>query len=322
MPGRSAKTTLVGQLLEADPDPFDLVDLDDAVVRKKAIVIGGKGGHTSSVMSATTPEPEWLSTNRALWEEMAAVHPTTDLYDVQGVVDGRDDLRPWEPEELGEVEGLDLVHLQCHIGTDSVGWARRGARVLGLDFSAIALRAAAELSNVCDLEVEWIESDVYDAPEALGGRAFDVVYTGVGALGWLPDLTRWAGVVHALLRPGGVLYLYELHPMWVALVEDGRTVCQPAIGADYLCWDEPDRTSYAAPGQPLAQTAGWERLHTLSEVVSALLAADLEIELFHEHDATPAPTPWLRRGTDGLYRFPDGVFPFPLSYSLRARRPV
>jgi 2-polyprenyl-3-methyl-5-hydroxy-6-metoxy-1,4-benzoquinol methylase len=257
--------------------------------------------------------------NRDLWDEMARVHVSTDLYDPAGLVDGRDDLRPWEDEELGPVDGLDLLHLQCHIGTDSIGWARRGASVVGLDLSAEAIRIARDLSARCDLDVDWVESDVYDAATALAGRSFDVVYTGIGALGWLPDLDRWAEVVRALLRPGGVLYLVELHPMWVALIEDGRTVCQHAVDAPFRVWVEEGRTSYADPDRQLAHSAGYERLHTISEVLSAVLSAGLVIELFHEFDVTPAPTPWLERGDDRLYRFPPGVPRFPLTYSLRAR---
>lgn len=265
--------------------------------------------------------PEWLAVNRELWDEMAALHGSTELYDLPGLVEGRDDLRPWEDEELGPVAGLDLVHLQCHIGTDTVGWARRGAHVVGLDLSPGAIQVARGLSTSCGLDIEWVESDVYRAPAALPGRSFDVVYTGIGALGWLPDLDRWAEVVHALLRPGGVLYLLELHPMWVALIEDGRTICQHAVNAPFQRWDEEGRTSYADPERPLVHISSFERLHSISDVLSATLSAGLVIELFHEFDVTPAPTPWLERHDDRLFHFPPHVPRFPLTYSLRARRP-
>jgi SAM-dependent methyltransferase len=266
------------------------------------------------------PDPGWLEANRRLWDEMAELHPTTALYDVEGLVTGRDDLRPWEDAELGPVEGLDLLHLQCHIGTDTIGWARRGAHVVGLDFSTGALAAARALSERCALAIEWVHANVYDATEALDQRTFDVVYTGIGALGWLPDLGAWANVVRRLLAPGGVLYVVELHPMWVALIQDGVTLCQDALGAAYRRWDKADRVSYADPDHPLASTASYERLHAISEVLTAILDAGLTIELFHEFDVTPAPTPWLQLGADRLYHFPPGRPRFPLTYSLRARR--
>jgi 2-polyprenyl-3-methyl-5-hydroxy-6-metoxy-1,4-benzoquinol methylase len=266
-------------------------------------------------------ELEWRDANRALWNEMAALHPASGLYDVAGVVAGRDDLRPWEDAELGPVDGLDLVHLQCHIGTDTVGWARRGARVVGVDFSATAVAAARRLSLACGLDIEWVVSDVDDAADALEHRTFDVVYTGIGALDWLPDLDRWARVVQSLLRPNGVLYLVELHPMWVALVEDGQTICQPAIHTTMTRWADDDRRSYADADTPLEHKVSFERLSSISDVISAVLAAGLVVELFHEFDTTPAPTPWLQLHDDRLYHFPPDGIPFPLTYSLRARRP-
>jgi SAM-dependent methyltransferase len=269
---------------------------------------------------ADDDEQNWLETNRRLWNEMASIHPSTSLYDVDELVAGRDDLRPWEEEELGPVSGLDVAHLQCHIGSDTIAWARRGARVVGLDFSEEALAVARDLSTRCGLEVEWVQANVYDAVAALRGRTFDVVYTGVGALGWLPDLARWAEVVYELLELGGVLYVVELHPMWVALVEDGSTITQHALEAPYTRWDEPNRVSYADPNRPLSAVSSFERLHAISEVLSAVLDVGMTIELFHEFDVTPAPTPWLELGEDRLYRFRPGRPRFPLTYSLRARR--
>jgi SAM-dependent methyltransferase len=262
---------------------------------------------------------DWRTENRAMWDERAPAHAASPLYHLDRVVDGRDDLRPWEDRELGSIDGLELIHLQCHIGTDTVALARRGARTVGLDFSPSALAVAADLAARCGLDIDWLCSDVYDAVEAVDGRTFDVVYTGMGALGWLPDLDRWAQVVARLLAPGGFLYVTELHPMWVALVKDGRTVCQDAIDADFARWDGA-QGSYAAPESMFANTASWERLHSISDLLSAVLDAGLRIELFHEYDVTPSPTPWLERGEHGLYRFPDGMHRFPLTYSLRARR--
>jgi len=271
------------------------------------------------------PDPEaadssWLEANRGMWDERAAIHPDTQLYDVKGLIDGRDDLRPWEDAELGPVSGLDLVHLQCHIGSDTIGWARRGANVVGVDFSPTAIRVAGELSVACGLTAEWVESDVYDASSALGGRTFDVVYTGIGALCWLPDLPRWADVVASLLRPGGVLYLVEIHPMWMALWGDGSTLAQQAIDAPFERWVEDNPVSYAAPDIPLEQDTSYERLHSISDVLSAVVEAGLQIELFHEFDVTPAPTPWLVQREDRLFTFADGALRFPVTYSLRARR--
>jgi SAM-dependent methyltransferase len=268
---------------------------------------------------------DYLTLNRLSWDDRAAAHAASSGYSVDRFVDDPTFIShvvAFDRPRLGDLTGVRGVHLQCHIGTDTIGWARRGARVVGLDFSVEAIAIARELSARCDLDTEWVRSDVYDAVAALSGRTFDVVYTGIGALGWLPDLHRWAEVARSLLRPGGVLYVVELHPMWVAVLEDGRTIHQHAIDAPFRRWDEDGRVSYADPGRPLTHTASYERLHSISDLLSALLAAGLVIELFHEFDVTPAPTPWLERGGDRLYRFPEGTPRFPLTYSVRARRPT
>jgi SAM-dependent methyltransferase len=213
------------------------------------------------------------------------------------------------------------VHLQCHIGTDTIALARHGARTVGLDVSEAALRVAAELATKCHENIEWIHSDVHDAGATLGRRRFDVVYTGVGALNWLPDLCRWAQVVEQLLQPDGVLYVYEIHPMWIALIEDGRTISEDSIDAEFSFHrGSAEDGSYAAPNCRFANNDTWESLHSISDLLSSVVNAGLTIELFHEFDTTPAPTPWLERGVVRLYHFPAGMHPFPISYSLRARR--
>ena len=105
-----------------------------------------------------------------MWEERVLAHAASSLYDLDGVVNGRDDLRPWEDGELGSIDGLDLIHLQCHIGTDTVALARRGARTVGLDFSPAALAVAANLAERCRLDIDWVCADAYDAMTAAGGR--------------------------------------------------------------------------------------------------------------------------------------------------------
>ncbi len=255
----------------------------------------------------------------ARWEEAAPLHAASDLYDLVGFRAGRDDIRPFELLELGDVAGLELVHLQCHLGTDTLSWARHGARVIGLDFSPAAIESATQLAIDCDIDAEFVCSDVYDALIALAGRTFDIVYTGIGALGWLPDLDEWARVVDGLLGPQGALYLVEIHPIVFGVLSDGRTLRQDIFEASYVRWDEKGGT-YAAPDATLVNTTTFERVHSLSDVISAVLGAGLSIELFHEQSYTNAPWPWTVKGEDGFHRLPDGWPNYPLTYSLLARK--
>jgi len=162
---------------------------------------------------------DYLDVNRANWDSRVPHHLAA-----YGLERFRDDpahlsnVVRFDLPRLGSIDGLDVVHLQCHIGTDTLSLARLGARtVTGLDFSTPALEAAAELAAACGATIDFVESDLYGAVQALGGARFDLVYTGIGALCWLPDVERWAHVVADLLRPGGRLFIREGHPVLWAL---------------------------------------------------------------------------------------------------------
>lgn len=259
-------------------------------------------------------------TNLAWWQEAATLHADSEAYDLAGFRSGRDRMRPFEVEELGDVAGLDLLHLQCHVGTDTLAWARRGAKAVGLDFSSNAIDVATRLTADCGLDAEFVRADVYDAPAALGDRHFDIVYTGVGALNWLPDLGGWGAVVADLLRPGGVLYLSEIHPMAFGMADDGRTLARSIVDADYEALDNPGGT-YAVPDAEVATTVTYERIYAISEVFTVVRRAGLDVELLREHTYTNAPWPWAVRGDDGFYRLPVESPGFPLAYTLLARKP-
>jgi SAM-dependent methyltransferase len=225
------------------------------------------------------------------------------------------------------VSGKRLAHLQCHFGLDSLSWARAGASVVGLDFSEPAVAAATELAAETGLDARFVQADVYDAVAALGGERFDIVYTGLGALNWLPDLPRWAGIVAELLRPGGLLYLAEFHPLTWVFGDD-----ELEVELDYFHDPEGERFddgvqgSYADLDLPTRNNATVEWAHTLSDVVTAVLGAGLRLELLSEHDYTLFPRfPHLVEDRELLsagvvYRQPEGRPRLPLMYSLRARR--
>ena len=264
---------------------------------------------------------EWLEANRANWDERVPIHAGGEFYDVASFKEGQERLRPFEIEEVGDVSGRDLVHLQCHFGIDTLSWARRGARVVGLDFSAPAVEEASKLAAELSLDAEFVRSDVYDAQSALGGRAFDVVYTGLGALNWLPDIRRWAGVVAALLRPGGFLYLSEFHPITWVFGDDDLTVVDDYFQSEEpYVWDEPG--TYADLEAETVHNTTYEWNHTLGDVVSAVIEARLVLEFLHEHDYTLFPRwPFLEKSGFDAYRLPEGAPRLPLMYSLQARKP-
>jgi SAM-dependent methyltransferase len=262
---------------------------------------------------------DYLQVNRANWNARVPVHVGSAFYDVEGFKAGRNALRPFEVDEVGEVAGRSLVHLQCHFGLDTLSWARAGAEVTGLDFSEAAIEQAGRIAAECGLPARFVTADVYDAARALG-ETYDIVYTGIGALVWLPDLTRWARTVRELLRPGGFLYVAEFHP-FVDVLDDesGTKVTEDYFDRGPHVWEYPH--TYTGPEILEHQTTVQFR-HGLGEIVSAVAAAGLRVEFLHEHDHTLFRRFGTLVGDGDDYRRPAGEPRTPLMFSLRASLPA
>ncbi|MGI5151861.1 class I SAM-dependent methyltransferase [Plantactinospora sp. CA-294935] len=260
---------------------------------------------------------DWLEVNRANWDARVPVHRNSQWYDIAGFVAGQETLRAFEPAEVGDVRDKTLLHLQCHLGLDTLSWARRGATVTGLDFSAPALDVAASVAKRIGTDsARFVLANVYDAATVLAGQIFDIVYTSIGSLQFLPDLQRWGQVVAELVAPGGICYVVEGHPLVHFVGDDGRTLRGDYFSRDAIVLDE---STYADPSAPLASSASVEWVHHTAEVVSVLGAAGLRVEFLHEHDWTGYPLlPVLTEQGDGRWGFPPGQPRIPLRYSLRA----
>lgn len=264
-------------------------------------------------------QPEWLALNRAMWDERVPIHVDSAHYDLAAFRVGRNTIRDFELAEVGDVRGKTLLHLQCHIGLDTLSWARRGAAVTGLDFSEPAIHEARALARTLHLAAGFVAADVHDAVDALCGRTFDVVYTGAGALCWLPDLSWWAEVAAALTRPGGFVYLAEFHPFADTLDDQARTVSGDYFNRAPHVSDVPG--TYADADAETVNNRSVEWLHGIGDVVTALAGAGLRVELLHEHDLTLFERfSCLERCPDGTYVMPPDRPRVPLMYSIRARR--
>lgn len=266
-------------------------------------------------------DPEWRAANRRLWDERVPIHVAGDFYDVPGFLAGAITLRDFEREDLGDVTGRELLHLQCHFGLDTLSWARLGARVTGLDFSEPAIEAARSLAAQLELEAHFVQADVYSAAERLG-RQYDIVYTGLGALCWLPDIERWADQIHALLRPGGIFYLAEFHPIGEVFADDSLDLAYDYFGNDQpRVWDEPG--TYADLEASTRHNRSYEWVHPVSRVLDALARRGLRLERFREHDHTLYRRwPFLERDDQGAWRLPETLPSLPLMYSARFLRPM
>lgn len=264
--------------------------------------------------------------NRVNWDERVPVHVASEFYAVDQLAAEPTALTSvvrFDVPRLGDINGQRGVHLQCHIGTDTVSLARLGARMTGLDFSGAAITAARRLAAQAGVDADFVEADIYAAVDVLGAARFDLVYTGIGALCWLPEIRRWAAVVAALLAPGGRLFLREGHPvLWTI---DERHTDRLVIGYPYFETREPivfeDPTTYVEGDARLehAVTHSWN--HGMGEIVTALLDEGLVLTQLVEHDTVPweaLPGQMEQTGELREWQLVEHRERLPLTYTLQA----
>jgi SAM-dependent methyltransferase len=269
---------------------------------------------------------DYRTINRANWDERAPVHAASPDYDVESLVSDPGFLSKvvrFDLPLLGDIAGVRGVHLQCHIGTDTISLARLGASMTGLDFSPAAVAQARELAERTSADVTFVEADVYDAAEVLGRAGFDLVFTGIGALCWLPRVRPWAKVVAELLRPGGRLFIREGHPM-LGTLDDIREGGLLVVDFPYfereepMVWDEGG--TYVQTDAVFEHNVTHEWNHGLGEIVTALQEAGMDLTGLVEHDSIPweAFPGKMERLENGEWRLADRPWRVPHSYTLQA----
>jgi SAM-dependent methyltransferase len=263
--------------------------------------------------------------NRAYWDALAAVHGADEVYDDEALVAGADTIDELAAagvrEAVGAVAGLDVVHVQCHIGHDTISLARRGGRVTGVDFSPVSLARARDLARRAAVDVDFVEADSTALPVELHNR-FDLAYATMGVICWIADLEAWMRSVTAVLRPSGRLLLVDIHPLSQMFASSSP------LSIDFPYADDGGRHfdedgSYAAPDARLASTETIQYAHSLGELVNAAVQAGLRVERLEEHlDMESDPRrDVLTREDDGRYRLRLDGEPLPVAFSLIARRP-
>lgn len=268
----------------------------------------------------------YLAVNKASWDARSVGHAKSETYDINRYINDANYLSGtvrFDLARLPDLHGLSGVHLQCHIGTDTISLARLGARMTGLDLSSTAIAEARILAHRSGTPAEFVESDVESALEVLPREAFDFVYTGVGALCWLRHIGRWAEVVAGLLRPGGWVFVREGHPMLWA-IDEAR---QDRLELAHPYFEQSDSrvigqgTSYVEDSHYThAGTHEWN--HGLGEIITALTRAGMALTELTEHDSVPWNALPGRMSMDahGEWRLTERPERLAASYTLRARR--
>lgn len=258
--------------------------------------------------------------NRLHWDEVAPVHEKS--YDIPSLKSGKSQIDKYQQNELYPITGKSLLHLQCHIGTDSISLALDGAKVTGIDYSERSIEIAKKLNSEMGTQVNFLVSNVFDAPDILKEQ-FDIVYTSKGVLTWISDIKRWGKTVSAFLRPGGTFYIMEIHP--AQCIFDDTVAGDLVVKNPYFHNEEPfhwddDNPDYSDRTYiPKNKTYEW--FWSISDVMNALIENGLTIEKITEYDKLfYKGLPGMIKDADGWWYLEKYKGKIPFAFSLRARK--
>ncbi len=260
---------------------------------------------------------EYFEANRQGWNKKTAVHKDSIFYNVQDFKKGKSALNTIELEALGDVRNKSMLHLQCHFGLDTLSWAREGATVTGVDLSDTAIDTAKSLSDELNIPADFICCNVYDLPAHLN-KQFDIVFTSYGVVGWLPDLNKWAAIIARLLKPGGVFYMVEFHPVVWMMDEDFEHI-KYYYHNEQVIVEECNGTYADRYAAIEYKEYSWN--HSLSEVINALIKHGLQINHLNEYPYSCYNCfNKTVQGSDGFYRIKGLENKIPMMYSIKATR--
>ena|ERR1043165_8848343 len=255
--------------------------------------------------------------NKSLWNQRTAVHKDSSFYGLAGFKGGTNSLTPIELAEVRDVKGKSLLHLQCHFGMDTMSFSRMGAKCTGIDLSDEAINLAQNINDELKLDAKFVCCNVYDTSKYVKEQ-FDIVFTSYGVVGWLPDLDKWAQVIVEKLKPGGVFYMAEFHPV-VWMFDEEFTHIKYYYDNREVIITKNEGTYTDRNADIKGKEYSWN--HSISEVLNALINAGLKIEFFNEHMYSPYPCfrnvvetekgKWHIKGMEGK---------IPMVYSLKGKK--
>ncbi|MBF6640987.1 class I SAM-dependent methyltransferase [Flavobacterium sp. J49] len=260
---------------------------------------------------------DYISINKATWNNKTDVHIASEFYDVEGFLKGKSTLNDIELSLLGDVTGKKILHLQCHFGQDTMSLARMGAKVTGLDLSDKAIERAREFAQKLNLDASFVCCDIYEAPNFINEK-FDLVFTSYGTIGWLPDLGKWANVISHFLKPNGKFIMADFHPVVWMYDNDFKEVFYSYFNIEPII--EEETGTYADTEAELhSKTVGWN--HPISEILNSLLQSGLELNQFNEYDYSPYncfnQTEEFEKGKFRIKHFENKI---PMVYSILATK--
>jgi SAM-dependent methyltransferase len=268
----------------------------------------------------------YFDANKASWNKRTEVHKDSDFYELDAFKNGKSSLHKIELNEIGDVTGKSLLHLQCHFGMDTMSWARAGAKCVGIDFSDEAIHLARAINEELKLDTEFVCANIFDITDISKvketGRfkkaGFDIVFTSYGTIGWLPDLEKWGEAIAYFLKPGGIFYIADFHPTLWMMDENFEKIKYNYFNTEVIT--EEISGTYADRNAAIKSTEhGWN--HPFSEIINTLIKHNLQIEHFNEFPFSPCNCfNNIVKGDDDMWRIKDMNEKMPMMYSIKATK--
>ncbi|MCD9186322.1 MAG: methyltransferase domain-containing protein [Pyrinomonadaceae bacterium] len=264
----------------------------------------------------------YFSVNQDLWNCWTKLHINSNFYNIESFRFGIDTLDPITKSTLCNVSGKSLLHLQCHLGLDTLSFARQGANVTGVDFSTESINFAQELAKELDIPATFIQSNLYDLPENLKAN-FDVIFTSNGVLNWLPNLEKWAEIVSHFLKPNGIFYIQDIHP-FALLFNKEVSIDSLELSELYFRSIAPtykiEQGSYALRSAPV-ESRSYQWFHRLDSIINSILKSGLRLISFEEYPfLTWQRYSFLEKRSDSMWGFPSNHEFFPLMFTIQANK--
>ncbi len=262
---------------------------------------------------------DYFDTNKKLWDAKTTIHKDSEFYDLENFKKGKTSLKKFELDALGDVSGKSLLHLQCHFGQDTLSWARMGAKATGADLSSKSIELAKELNKELGLDAKFVQANVLELDQHLEGK-FDIIFTSYGTIGWLPDLDQWAHVINHFLKPGGIFYIADFHPLLYMYDWENNEMKYPYFNTG--AFEEVEEGTYADRESGIAlKEYFWQ--HSLAETLSALLKKGLQLIDFQEFKESPYNCfPNMEATENGMFVYGKKELQLPHVFSIKVQKPI
>lgn len=236
------------------------------------------------------------------------------------LLDGTYSLNKYILNEIGDLKGKKVIHLQCNTGADTILLSKLGAKqMIGVDIVPDNIYYAKKLAGDLGVKnVDFIESDIMTFMNKHNDK-YNVVFVSEGAIGWLPDLNIWAKTIRHLLTDDGYFYAFDSHPFFLTFNQNKLPKKKTEIQYPYFCRtpDEEDSIGgYISPPKGNVKAYFWQ--YKVSDIINSLTNAGMHINFFNEYKENFYDAGGMKNLGEGLYNLDYNTDKFPMSFSVKA----